>query len=35
MNTGPKIQLRKAEYLNLPYGKNDMVFLAKETVVLC
>lgn len=35
MNTCPKIQFRKAEYLNLRYRKKDMVFLTKGTVVLC
>lgn len=30
MNTGPKIQLRKADYLNLRYGKKDMDFLTKR-----
>jgi hypothetical protein len=30
MNKGPKIQLRKAEYLNLRYGKKDMIFITKR-----
>lgn len=29
MNTGPKIHLRKAEYLNLRYGKKHTLFLTK------
>jgi hypothetical protein len=30
MNTGPKITLRKAQYLNLRYGKKDKIFLTKR-----